>query len=87
MNRRLASALPTITEPIDIGNGVVIIAKLVAFEPPKPKTFEEAGAELSNAWQDKEAKRIEGEWIERIKLKHPTVQHKEVLKDAFAPPR
>lgn len=71
------------TEPLDVGNGIAIIAKLVALDPPKQKTFEEAGAELSNAYQDKESKRIEGLWIDRIRLKHPVVQHRELLKDAF----
>jgi peptidyl-prolyl cis-trans isomerase SurA len=74
-----------ITEPLPVGNGIVIIAKLVALDPPKQKTFEEAGAELSNAYQDQESKRIEGLWLDRIKLKHPVVLHKELLKDAFAP--
>jgi peptidyl-prolyl cis-trans isomerase SurA len=74
-----------ITEPLSVGNDIVIIAKLVALDPPKQKTYEEAGAELSNAYQDRESKRIEGLWIDRIKLKHPVVQHRELLKDAFAP--
>jgi peptidyl-prolyl cis-trans isomerase SurA len=74
-----------ITEPLPVGNGIVVIAKLIAIDPPKQKTFDEAGAELSNAYQDRESKRVEGLWVERIKLKHPVVQHKELLKDAFAP--
>lgn len=78
-------AVGDITEPVSVGSGVVMIAKLVAKAPPKQKTYEEAGAELSNAYQDHEAKRLEGLWIERIKAKHPVTQHKELLKDAFRP--
>jgi peptidyl-prolyl cis-trans isomerase SurA len=76
-----------VSEPIDIGNGTFVIVRLVAKEPPRQKTFEEAGAELSNAYQDSESKRLEGLWMERIRQKHPVVQHREVLKDAFPPMR
>ena len=74
-----------VSEPFSVGSGIMMIVKLVAMEPPRQKTFEEAGAELSNAYQDAESKRLESLWIEKIKLKHPVVQHKELLKDAFPP--
>jgi len=76
-----ASALKIgeISEPLDVGNGLTMIIKLIAKTPARQKSFEEAGAELSNAYQDYEAKRLENAWLERIKLKHPVVQHREVL--------
>ena len=72
-----------ISEPIPVGSGITMIVKLLAKDPPVQKTFEEAGAELSNAYQDYESKRLENLWIERIRVKHPVVQHKELLRDAF----
>jgi len=80
----LASTLQIgeISEPIDIGDGLTLIIKLVAKDPPRQKTFEEAGAELSNNYQDYEAKRMENAWLDRIKMKHPVVQHRELLRDA-----
>ncbi len=74
-----------ISEPVSVGSGITMIVKLVARESPKQKTFEEAGAELSNVYQDYESKRLENLWIERIRMKHPVVQRKELLKDAFPP--
>jgi peptidyl-prolyl cis-trans isomerase SurA len=73
------------TEPLSVGNGIFVIAKLVAKDPPRQKTFDEAGAELSNAYQDFESKRLEGLWVDRIRQEHPVVQHKELLMDAFKP--
>ncbi len=74
-----------VSEPLSVGDGITMIVKLIAKDPPKQKTFEQAGAELSNAFQDAESKRLEGLWIERVKLKHPVVQHRELLKHAFPP--
>lgn len=83
-----ASALTVgqISEPFESENGYVII-KLLEREAPRPKTFEEAGAEVSNAFQDAESKRLEKEWLNRIKLRYPVKQHKEVLREAFSSPQ
>lgn len=72
-----------VSEPLSVGSGITMIVKLLGKEPPVRKTFEEAGAELSNAYQDYESKRLENIWVERIREKHPVVQHKELLRDAF----
>jgi len=61
------------------------IVRLDRREPARQKSFEEAGAEVSSAFQDYESKRLETEWLARIKQQHPVVVHKEVLKNAFAP--
>ena len=80
---RLAGSLAVgeVSEPIDIGSGVVMIIKLISKDPPVEKTYAEAGAELSNAYQDFESKRMENAWLERIKMKHPVILHKELLKN------
>jgi len=82
---KLAGSLEVggVSEPVAIGNGGFMIVKLVAKEPPKQKTFDEAGAELANAYQDSEAKRIEAAWLERIRQKHPVVEHRELLRNAL----
>jgi peptidyl-prolyl cis-trans isomerase SurA len=61
------------------------IVRLDRREPARQKSFEEAGAEVSSAFQDYESKRLETEWLARIKQQHPVAVNKEVLKNAFAP--
>jgi hypothetical protein len=61
------------------------LVRLDRREPAREKSFEEAGAEVSSAFQDYESKRLETEWLGSIRQEHPVVVHKEVLKNAFAP--
>ncbi len=56
-------------------------------EPARRKAFEEAGAEVSSAFQDYEAKRLEKEWLDRVEKAHPVVVNKEALRQAFAAPQ
>jgi hypothetical protein len=51
------------------------------------KTYEEAGPEVSTAFQDYESKRLEATWIEGLRRDFPVVEHPEVLQSAFAPVR
>jgi peptidyl-prolyl cis-trans isomerase SurA len=60
------------------------IVKLNRKDPSHQKTFEEAGTEVSSAFQDYESKRLEKEWIDSMMRRHPVVTHKEVLGKAFA---
>ena len=53
-------------------------------EPRREKTFDEAGGELSSAFQEAESKRLETEWLQSLRQRYPVVENKEVLKDAFA---
>lgn len=76
-----------ISEPFELSNGDFCIVKLIAKEEPRQKTFEEAGAELSNDFQENESKRLEREWLERIKSQHPVKQYKERLGYAFTNPK
>jgi len=57
--------------------------KVIKKESERIKTYEEAGAELSNAFQESESKRLEKLWIDRIREKNPVIQYKEQLKNAF----
>ena len=74
------------TEPFDDGSGKFAIVRLNGREPAREKSFEEAGAEVSNAYQEFESKRLEQDWLDRIKKNHPVKQHRESLRDAFSSP-
>lgn len=80
-------AIGEISEPLEMDDGTYSVVKLLAKEPPTEKTFEQAGAEVSNAFQEYESKRLEREWIERLKLKYPVTQYKEKLSSAFTGPK
>jgi len=53
-------------------------------EPLRHKTYEEAGTEVSSAFQEYESKRLESEWLDGLRKRHPVVVFKEQLKNAFA---
>jgi peptidyl-prolyl cis-trans isomerase SurA len=61
------------------------IVRLDGREPGRVKTYEEAGPEVSTAFQDYESKRLESAWIEGLRRDFPVVEHPEVLRSAFAP--
>jgi peptidyl-prolyl cis-trans isomerase SurA len=61
------------------------IVRLDGREPGRVKTYEEAGPEVSTAFQDFESKRLESAWIEGLRRDFPVVEHPEVLRSAFAP--
>jgi hypothetical protein len=63
--------------------GTFSIVRLDRREPARQKTFEEAGGELSSAFQEAESKRLETEWLQSLRQRYPVVEHKEVLKNAF----
>jgi peptidyl-prolyl cis-trans isomerase SurA len=75
-----------LSEPTELDNGMSAIIKLIAREPARAKSFEEAGAEVSNAYQDAMSKRLEQQWLDGIRQRYPVKQHKEALKDAFSSP-
>ena len=72
-----------LSEPLAVEGGFAII-KLFAKEPEREKTFDEAGAEVSNAFQEAESKRLEQEWLARIRERHPVKQNRELLPNAFS---
>jgi peptidyl-prolyl cis-trans isomerase SurA len=64
--------------------GYYTIVRLNAREKARAKTFEEAGPELSSAYQDYESKRLESDWLAQLTQKYPIVEYKPILKNAFA---
>jgi peptidyl-prolyl cis-trans isomerase SurA len=76
-------AVGKISEPSELENGAFVIIKVNAREPARQKTFEEAGAEVSNMYQDTQSKLFEKRWLDRVKVKYPVKQYKEVLPKAF----
>jgi peptidyl-prolyl cis-trans isomerase SurA len=63
----------------------VSIVQLKKKHPSRLKTFEEAGTEVSSAFQEYEARRLEDEWLTELRKRFPVVENREVLKHAFAP--
>lgn len=74
------------SKPIKVDEGGFSIILVHAKEESRIKSFEEAGIELSNAYQEYEQKRLENEWLERIKLKYPVEKFPDVLDKAFLEP-
>jgi peptidyl-prolyl cis-trans isomerase SurA len=64
--------------------GYFTIVRLNARDAAHRKTYEEAGPELSSAYQDYESKRLEGDWLAQLRRKYPVVEYKPILKNAFA---
>ncbi len=73
-----------LSEPLAVEGGAYALIKLFAKEPAREKTFEEAGAEVSNAYQESESKRLEQDWLSRIRERHPVKQNRELLPNAFS---
>jgi hypothetical protein len=78
-------AVGTTTPPF-VYKGNYTIVRLNARENARKKTYEEAGPEISSAYQDFESKRLENEWLAQLRQKYPIVEYKPILKNAFAPP-
>jgi len=75
-----------ISEPVELETGGYSIIHLTKREPPREKTFEEAGAEVSNLYQEHLSKEIEKQWVDRLKQQYRVKQYKERLGDAFSGP-
>ena len=52
-------------------------------EPARLKTFNEAKAEVSSALQDKEAKTLENNYVQKLKELYKPVYHYDELTKAF----
>ena len=70
------------TEPIPNPGGFSIF-RLDIKEPARLKTFEEARAEVSGAFQEYESKRLENEYIESLKKKYSPIIYYDELRKAF----
>jgi len=70
-----------VSEYFPYESGFTII-KVLGKDPAREKTFQEAGSELSSAFQEFESKRLENEWYESLKKKYPITTNNEALKDA-----
>ena len=72
------------TEPLQY-EGMTYVVRLDRKEPSRIKTFEEAGTEVSSAYQEAESRRLEEEWLNGLRTRFPITENKEALKSAFAP--
>lgn len=70
------------TDPIPNPGGFSIL-RLDSKEPSRIKTFDEAKAEVSGAFQEAESKRLESEYLDSLKKKYAPVIHYDELQKAF----
>ena len=64
-------------------SGGFSIVKLIKKEAARTKTFEEAKAEVSGAFQEHESKRLEEEYLNRLQKVYKPVYYYEKLNEAF----
>jgi len=65
------------------GTGGFSIVKLISKDPSRTKTFEEAKAEVSGAFQESESKRLEQDYIDKLKSTYKPVIYNDKLEKAF----
>ncbi|MBI5476870.1 MAG: peptidylprolyl isomerase [Ignavibacteriales bacterium] len=75
-----------LSEPFALEDGSFAIAKVVGRDAARPKTYEEAGAEVSNSYQEFLSKQLEKQWLDSVKVNYPVKQYKETLPKAFTMP-
>ena len=87
-NSSLANAAFRLEKPGDISKPVAsggrfYIIRLKEKQPERIKTFNEAKAEVSSALQDKEAKTLENNYVQRLKDLYKPVYHYDELTQIF----
>ncbi|HVN48734.1 MAG TPA: peptidylprolyl isomerase [Bacteroidota bacterium] len=75
-------AVDSITPPFRYETGWSIL-KVLGYDNPRIKTFDEATAEVSTGYQEQASKQREEEWLASLKTQYPVVMHPEVLPEAF----
>ncbi len=70
------------TEPVPTPGGFSIL-RLDFKAPARLKTFEEAKAEVSGAFQEYESKRLENEYLDSLKRKYSPIIYYDELRNAF----
>ncbi len=70
------------SEPFPFVGGYEIV-KLIAKDPSHPKTFEEAKAEVSGAFQEAESKRLEQNYLESLKKRYDPQLYYDKLEEAY----
>ena len=82
-----ASALKNVgdvSNPFPYENGWAIV-KLVGREPARLKTFEESKSDIGDLIKKEEAKRLEDEYLAKLKIKYKPELYKNELRKAFKP--
>lgn len=71
------------TQPFKTSIGGYSIVKVIKKDPARLKTFEEAKPEVSSGFQEVESKRLENDFISRLKAKYSPVLYSKNLERAF----
>ncbi len=87
-NSELAKAAYELEKPGDYSKPVLIkdkyyIVKLIEKEPAREKTYSEAKAEVTSAFQDKEAKTLENNYVQKLNELYKPVYHYDELTKVF----
>ncbi len=72
-----------VSEPFRVGSNYAIV-KTIEKDPARHKTFEEARAQVTTAYQDEMAAKREQEWLDGLKQRFPVSIHYDYLEQAFA---
>jgi peptidyl-prolyl cis-trans isomerase SurA len=78
----LLSTPGSYSEPFPYSGGYSIV-KLIEKVPARPKTFEEAKAEVSGAYQDAESKKLEQNYLGSLKKRYDPQIYYDKLEEAF----
>jgi peptidyl-prolyl cis-trans isomerase SurA len=87
-SNQLAAEAEKLQKPGDYSSvinnaGGFSIVRLNYKEPSRLKTFEEARAEVSGAFQEAESKRLEQEYLDNLKKRYTPIFYYDELKEAF----
>ncbi len=74
--------IQSFSEPFMINGGYVIV-ELLKKDAARPKTFEEAKNEVSSEYQDMEMKKLENEYVERLRKLYKPEYYYDRLKEVF----
>ncbi len=72
----------TYSKPFANADGYSIV-KLIEKDPSHPKTFEEAKAEVSGAYQEAESKKLEQDYLQSLKQRYDPQIYYDKLEEAF----
>jgi peptidyl-prolyl cis-trans isomerase SurA len=72
----------SVSPPLAFENGWSVV-KVLAKERSRPKTYEEASAEVASSYQEYAARKREEEWIAELRKKYGVSVHNDVLSEAF----
>jgi peptidyl-prolyl cis-trans isomerase SurA len=85
LSRRAFSLEPgEVSEPFRVGSNWAVV-KTLEKDTARHKTFEEARAQVTSAFQDQQAAELEQNWLDSLYARYPVEMYYENLEQAFTP--